>query len=126
MAMKLDPATRAKVLGQSPAPKKKPKYRNEKVSVGRLAFDSKKEARRWEQLTRLYAAGAIADLKRQTRLRCVVNGEKVCTYVADFTYLEAGRFVVEDVKSPFTRKLAVYRLKKRLVKACLGLEIREI
>lgn len=34
--------------------------------------------------------------------------------------------VVEDVKSPATRKLPLYRLKAKLMKAIHGIEIREI
>jgi len=37
----------------------------------------------------------------------------------------AGR-VVEDVKSEFTRKDPVYRLKYKLMKACHGIDIREV
>lgn len=54
-----------------------------------------------------------------------VNGVIVCRYWADFTYLENGVRVVEDVKSKITRMQPVYRLKKKLVAAAFGVEIRE-
>ena len=56
----------------------------------------------------------------------MINGVKVCTYIADFTYEELGGVVVEDVKSEFTRKDPVYRLKNKLMKACHGIDIREV
>jgi len=34
--------------------------------------------------------------------------------------------VIEDVKSPVTRKLPAYRLKKRLMLACHGITIVEV
>lgn len=54
------------------------------------------------------------------------NGIKICVYIADYIYIENGRSVVEDVKSAFTAKLPVYRLKKKLLSALLGIEIREV
>jgi hypothetical protein len=41
-------------------------------------------------------------------------------------YLEGGGRVVEDVKSPVTRRLPVYRLKRRLLAALYGIVIREV
>lgn len=97
-------------------------------------FDSKKELKRWEELNLLLRAGDIKKLERQKAYELKVNGVKVCTYKADFVYYEsfksqfphlqeyAWREVVEDVKGVRT---AVYLLKKKLMKACLGIEIRE-
>lgn len=89
-------------------------------------FDSRKEAARWSELLAKQAAGAIAALRRQVRFPIVVNGIRVCAYVADFVYIQGGRRVIEDVKSAFTRKLPVYRLKCKLLRAALGIEIQEV
>lgn len=97
------------------------KFGNVKVD----GFDSKKEARRYEDLLTLERAGKIAGLARQVPFACVVNGIHVCDYVADFTYVDGARKVVEDVKSDATRKLPVYRLKRKLVLACHGIQISE-
>ncbi len=51
---------------------------------------------------------------------------KICAYLADFTYNRNGKEIVEDVKSEMTRKLPVYKLKKKLMKAILNIEIQEI
>jgi len=90
-----------------------------------LRFDSAAEARRNGELCLLLRAGAIADLRRQVAYPCAVNGVLVCRYVADFVYVTDGQTVVEDTKSAATRKLPVYRLKKKLVKALYGVDIVE-
>jgi hypothetical protein len=107
------------------------KYGNTKTEVDGIKFDSKKEANRWSELKLLAMAGKIRNLKRQVPIRCEVNGVLVCKYIADFTYDEecnAGfmaywGFVVEDAKG---FKTEVYKLKKKLVEACHGFEIREV
>lgn len=73
-------------------------------------------------------AGLIRDLQLQPRFECWVEGIKVCTYSADFQYTDVntGLPIVEDVKSPITRKDPVYRLKRKLVAALYpNADIRE-
>lgn len=94
--------------------------------VDGIAFDSKREAARWSELRAKQDAGRIAGLRRQVRFPLIVNGTRVCSYVADFVYIAAGRRVVEDVKSDFTRKLPVYRIKRKLMIACHGIHIQEV
>ena len=105
---------------------KRSKYGNRRVQVGDLTFDSAKEAKRWGELQFMVKAGEIRNLERQVRFPIIVNGVKVCTYVADHVYDEMAGRVVEDVKSEFTRKDPVYRLKYKLMKACHGIDIREV
>ena len=52
--------------------------------------------------------------------------EPIC-YVADFVYEDpaTGKDVVVDTKSEATKKNAVYILKKKMMKALLGIEILE-
>jgi len=104
---------------------KPPKFRNVPVVVDGIRFDSQKEARRWADLSLLQRAGQISDLSRQVRLPLKVNGQLVCTFVPDFTYTENGQQVIEDTKSPITRKHPVYRIKVKLLKALTGAEVRE-
>lgn len=117
-----------KVIGKKKAGNK---YLNRKVTVGNITFDSKKEAERWQTLKCAESGGMIRNLQRQVWLKLEVNGVKVCSYVADFTYErhalgQKWTKVVEDVKSKFTKTLPLYRLKKKLVKACLDVEIVEV
>jgi hypothetical protein len=106
---------------------KQRKYRNVPTEVDGVRFDSKREATRWGELNMLVKAGEISDLRRQHPFRMEIRDQLVCTYIADFSYLDhESRLVVEDVKSPITRKDPVYRIKAKLLKACHGLEVREI
>lgn len=90
-----------------------------------MTFDSRKEANRWVELWALEQSGSIQALRRQVRIPIVVAGVKVCVYVADFVYIRDGRRVIEDVKSSFTRRLPVYRLKCKLL-AAIGVAIQEV
>lgn len=92
-----------------------------------VRFDSKREAARWAHLQLMVRAGLVTDLERQIRYPMVVNGQLVCTYIADFRYRdERGQLVVEDVKSPPTRKEPAYRIKVKLLKAVHGVDIHEV
>lgn len=103
------------------------KFRNQPVTIDGVRFDSKAEARRYGELKLLQRAGQIAALELQPSFDLVVNGVKVCRYVADFSFVEVnGARVVEDVKSPITRKNPAYVIKKKLLKACEGIDIREV
>ncbi len=104
------------------------KYRNVRTEIGGITFDSKREARRWQELQLLEKAGEIVDLQRQVAFKLVVGTVNVGVYRADFTYkarLAGVRWplIVEDVKGVRT---PVYRLKKRLMLACHNIEIREV
>ena len=103
------------------------KYRNKKVDFDGYRFDSLKEMRRFKELKLLENAGEITALVVHPIYRLDINDEHICKYIADFNYkTKSGQIIVEDVKSPITRKLPVYRLKKKLVKAILGIDIVEI
>lgn len=102
------------------------KYRNVKTAVDGITFDSRKEAGRYTELMLLAAHGAISDLQIQPAFPLRVNGKLVCTYYADFSYYEGNKLVIEDIKSPITRKNPVYRIKRKLVAAVYGVEIREV
>ena len=95
------------------------KYHNTKTEINGLVFDSKKEAKRYAELTMLEKAGEIKGLLTQQKFLIVPKENKVNRaryYVADFVYTTRdGRRVIEDVKSPITKKNPVYSLKKALV-----------
>ena len=87
-------------------------------------FDSVKEYHRWGCLRLLERAGAIQDLKRQVKFELIprVGEERPCNYIADFTYMENGNLVVEDVKGVRTE---VYKIKKKLMLWVHGIRIKE-
>lgn len=101
------------------------KYHNRKLKApdGQV-FDSVKEFHRWGCLRLLERAGRITDLKRQVSFELIPkqDGERSCSYIADFTYYENGEYVVEDCKGC---KTDVYRLKKKLMLFVYGIRIKE-
>lgn len=111
------------------------KYRNIKTVVDGITFDSKKEAARYGELKLMQRAKLIRNLEIQPQFPLMVGGEyldpvKVATYKGDFKYEEhtpngyvKWTEVVEDVKGI---KTPVYNLKKKLMKAIHGIEIREV
>lgn len=101
------------------------KYGNRKLTApDGQKFDSVKEYHRWGCLRLLERAGAISNLKRQVKYELIPKqiGERACNYVADFTYMENGRLVVEDVKGV---KTDAYKIKKKLMLWVHGIHIRE-
>ena len=98
------------------------KYRNIKTTLDGFQFDSRREGFRWIQLRQMERDGAIKKLQRQVVFPLIVNGELLCKYKADFVYETAGKRIVEDVKGVRTD---MYRLKKKLMRIILGIEILE-
>ena len=54
----------------------------------------------------------------------MVNDQKICAYIADFRYEREDKdgvwhYIVEDAKGVETPE---FKLKKKLMKACLGIE----
>ena len=124
------------------------KYHSKKTRLSDgTVFDSRKEARRWQQLRLLESRGEIQDLKRQVEYELVPNqyeilerysdktgkrlkdekrlAERRVCYVADFVYTKDGEIVVEDTKSPVTRTKD-YIIKRKLMRHIHGIVIREI
>jgi hypothetical protein len=101
---------------------KKNKYGNVETVKHGISFSSSREAKRYEDLYLMEKACEIQDLKRQVPFDLIVNGIKVCTYVSDFCYQQKGKLIVNDAKG---MKTSVYSIKKKLMKACLGIEILE-
>jgi hypothetical protein len=108
------------------------KYRNQKIEIGGKIFDSLKEGNHYNLLWHRERMGEITELETQRVFvlapAVILDGRKKppIRYRSDFSYKEKGALVVVDVKSPVTRKLGVYRLKKHLMASVLGLKITEI
>lgn len=102
------------------------KYRNEPKTADGFRFDSRKEARRYRELRLLQQAGEISRLEVHPCFELKVYGTPVGKYTGDFAYAERGEYIVEDCKSPATRREAAYRLRRRLMKAIHGIEVREV
>lgn len=129
----------------------KSKYGSHKVKSKGFVFDSRKEARRYNELLLLERAGAIQDLQRQVPFELIpaqyeeiptgefykrgelkgqpkmkrVCIEKSVVYNADFVYYERCKKVVEDTKSE-TTKTKDYIIKRKLMLYLYGIKIREV
>lgn len=109
-------------------PEKLGKYGNRRFKNEEGSWDSEKEYRRWQELKLLEKSGQIQDLKRQVDFELIPVqmwlGKRLrpIVYRADFTYTEAGKPVVEDVKG-YRNKF--YALKKRMLLWIHKIEIYE-
>ena len=102
------------------------KYGNVKTTTSDgITHDSIKEANRWCELKLLERAGKIRLLQRQVRFELIPkqDGERPVFYIADFTYIEDGKYVVEDVKGKRTKE---YIIKRKLMRWIHGIKIKEI
>lgn len=96
------------------------KYRNKKITIDGIKFDSKKEAVRYKELKILEQVGEIIDLQLQPKFLLIDKFEykgkkyRAMHYIADFKYYDTklGADIVEDVKGYET---GVYKLKKKLL-----------
>lgn len=108
----------------------KNKYHAEKTTVGKEKFHSRKEARRYQELTLMQRAGQISGLKRQVRYLLIPtqydsDGKKIeysANYYADFVYFKNGKLIVEDCKG---YKTPEYILKRKLMLQVYGIRILE-
>lgn len=122
------------------------KYRNKKITVDGMTFDSKREYRRYCELKLLEKGGYICNLEFQRKFVLIPEQreestevyqkgknkgklkpgkviEKECSYIADFVYTENGKTVVEDTKGFRTKD---YIIKRKLLLFFYGIKIREV
>ena len=120
------------------------KYKNKKVTIDGITFDSHKEARRYGYLSLLEKAGEITNLARQveyelipvqkqtteytdkkgkTRRKTAVL-ERAVKYIADFVYFNKnGDIVVEDAKGVRTKE---YVITRKLMLYMYGIKVSEV
>lgn len=107
------------------------KYSNTKCKCANgHIHDSKKEAKRCNELAILERAGIIQNLQQQVKFVLIPSqklggkvAERECSYYADFVYTENGRQVVEDTKGV---KTDAYKIKKKLMLYVHGIVIKEL
>lgn len=126
------------------------KYKNKKVEVDGIVFDSKKEAARYRELKLLEQQGVISNLQLQkvyelipaqyeTFERYGVKGkrlkdgkrllERPLVYIADFVYEQDGKTIVEDVKGYRNTASAGYAkfvIKRKMMLYVHGIRIKEV
>ena len=113
------------------APARPHKFGAKRAEVDGIKFSSKREARRWVDLSLLLAAGEIRDLRRQVKIAMIGKADMIRTptgrvahYVADFVYWDnrKGFEVIEDSKGFPTPE---YKLKRAIL-AAQGVTITEV
>jgi len=99
---------------------KRSKYNAKRTITDNITFDSQKEAKRYQQLKLLQKAGEIGEIVLQHPFS-LPGG---ITYRCDFLYYDrrTKAFIVEDCKGFRTQE---YKLKRKLMKECLGIDILE-
>lgn len=111
-------------IEQEEIPTKRSKYGNRRVEVDGIKFDSQHEATIYQELMLRVRAGELKAVLRQVSFD--LPGD--IRYVADFVTIAPDMYVegVYDAKSPATKANRVYINKKKQMKACWGIEIREV
>jgi len=120
---------RARELGLLPP--RESKYRSRKATVDGITFDSRKEARKYEELKLLKRAGEIVDFELQPEFELQPgfrdrdgNWVRPIKYRADFLVrYHNGRVVVIDTKGYRTKEYAIKR--KMLLYRYPGIEFVE-
>lgn len=105
------------------APKRQ-KYGNRRVEIDGIKFDSKHEASIYQQLMLRVKTGELKCVCRQVKFD--LPGGII--YIADFVAIKPDMHIeaVYDAKSPATKQNRVYINKRKQMKACWGIEIKEV
>lgn len=108
-------------MGHREWPAKANKYNAQATVIDGLQFDSKAEAKRYQQLRLLENVGAIQRLTVQPSYilqHDFTDGQgrkhRSITYTADFRYERDGVTVVEDVKGGNATQTTAFRMKWKM------------
>lgn len=103
---------------------KRQKYGNRRVEMDGMKFDSQHEAEIYLELRLRVMAGELKCVLRQVPFD-LPGGIR---YIADFVTIRPDMSIegVYDAKSEITKKNRTYINKKKQMKACWGIEIREV
>ena len=120
------------------------KYHNTKTEVDGIVFDSKKEAKYYLYLKQLEKEGKITDLQRQVQYELVPAVwrdeivhlktkdktvrrlvQRAINYVADFVYTDTATGATQVIDAKGFR-LETYKLKKKMMRAFHGIDIKEV
>ena len=122
------------------------KYHAKRVTIDGIKFDSATEGRYYQKYKQMEKDGEIKNLRLQVPyelvpavyeeveiVRHLKRGDKITkkkkltqrpiTYIADFVFEQNGKTCVVDVKG---KRLPVYLLKKKMMKALKGIDIIEV
>lgn len=96
-------------------------------------FHSKKERDRYCYLFAEQLEGRISELERQVPFVLIepqdgkTRHERAVKYIADFTYLKDGEYIVEDVKGyRGGEAYSLFVVKRKLMLQVHGIEVKEV
>ena len=118
------------INGKLVSSKPKSKFGNRKVEIDGFKFDSQKEANFYCKLKILKDSGEIADFDKQVKFDIRVNNIHIANYFLDFLVKKNdGTIDYIDIKGQdrYSKKFIktdVFQLKKKLVEAIYGIEIK--
>ena len=105
-------------------PRPKPDKKDRSCSCGGTVayYGSKLEQRYWVKLKLMEKAGAIVHLKHQVRYPIIINGRRVGTYIADFTFYDKHdkKVRVLDAKG---QEIEATRFRRKCAEACNDIEV---
>lgn len=110
-------------------PKKRSKYGNRKVTVNGRSYDSLAEAKYCEDLLLREKAGEVGGVELQRPFSLIgPDGTLIATYRADACFWDftEDRFRVVDVKGGRATQTPAFRLKKKMMKSFLGLNVEVV
>lgn len=122
------------------------KYFSKKVKNEHGKFDSRDEFDRYLYLKHMEDIDVISYLRRQVRFEIIPKlvrketiqlktkdkevervEEKAAHYTADFCYLDnEGKYIIEELKSEYTKNLTDYILRRKLIKRMIFLHNEEV
>lgn len=87
-------------------------------------FPSTGEHHRYAHLRMLQTVGEISELRLQPAFPIEINGIRVCTYRADFQYVDGrGKRVIEDYKGNRDHTDNSSALRRKLAEAMYGISV---
>lgn len=92
------------------------------VFIDHVRFENQRQAELFMELQAQERAGTISNLRPHVRLPLIVNGIRVDTYTALFSYERDGERVLVDVVGWQTD---LRKLQRRLVHAIYGIKVTE-
>lgn len=122
------------------------KYFSKKIRNEHGEFDSKAEFERYLYLKHQEDIGVISDLQRQVKFEIIPKlvkkvkvvlktktkevdkiEEKAAHYTADFCYTDYnGQYIIEELKGGYTKNLADYVLRRKLIKQLIHKHNQEV
>lgn len=91
----------------------KNKYRNYRIIINGIKYDSKKEYDRHSILKIKEKAGEISELKfHEPCMNIILQENPQIKYEPDFCYIENNIYIIEDVKGYQTKE---FKLKKKMI-----------